>query len=716
MKGAFSLEVNQQGIALLSFDLKEEKVNKLTEQVLRDLQQVLQHVSQNKAVRALLIFSGKKHHFIAGADIALIEEIHSAKQGQEKALQGQKILQGICDLKIPTFTLIDGACLGGGLELALCCKYRFVSDHPKTILGLPEVNLGIIPGFGGTQRLPRLVGLRNALPLILNARSISASKAFKIGLADACFPSEFALEYSLDRILNLIEHPNLEQKMKRKKRSSFLRKVVEENFITESLMFYFAKRQVLKKTKGNYPAPLVALRAIKRGRNASLGYGLKNEAKEFGLLAQSTLCKNLIQLFYTHERLKKDPGSKEQMDSSWIKKIGIMGAGLMGGGISWLFVRRGFFVRIKDIRWEPIQKAMETAHGCFQALLKRKRIDQRSADLAMLQISPTLDYSGFKHVDFALEAIFEDLEVKKRTLKELESYVGKDCVIASNTSSLSISEMAKELEFPQRFLGMHFFSPVHRMPLVEIIAGDKTSQKTLATAVHLVKKLKKTPVVVKDCPGFLINRILIPYVNEAVYLLQDGMDIATIDHLAEDYGMPLGPLSLADEVGLDIGYKVAKILENAYGKRMKTAGIFFEIHKRSHLLGKKTSRGFYAHKKKGKKPNKEVERIIQEFRLKYSHLHYVTPKEALDRMILTMVNEAVRCLEENVVADAKYLDMAMIMGTGFPPFRGGLLRYAQEMGLDYINLTLSNLSHKFGDRFQAANLLVEMASKNKSFY
>jgi 3-hydroxyacyl-CoA dehydrogenase / enoyl-CoA hydratase / 3-hydroxybutyryl-CoA epimerase len=714
---AFTFTLHEDGIGVLTFDLPKEKVNKLTFRVMKEFSDTLTLLRKEEKLKLLMIKSGKKNIFIAGADISEISSITTQEDGESKAALGQEVLNLLDDMPIPTVCVIDGACLGGGLELALACDFRIVTDNPKVKLGLPEVNLGIIPGFGGTQRLPRLIGLQKSLPLILTGKPVDGKKALKLGLADLCLSNAFVNEGAMKGAKDLLSSSYRNKLKEKRKPKGLLHLLLESNPIGESIIFKQTRKTVMKKTKGEYPAPLAAIRSVKKGMKMSLKKGLKYEVREFGKLACSQICKELIQLYYTNEDLKKDLGvEKENPEIKPIDSTVVLGAGLMGGGIAWLFADKGISVRLKDIHWDALAKGLESAQKIYDKLIKIRKTTPREANLKMLHISPTVEETGLKNRDLLIEAIVEDMGIKKEVLKGVEQKVSDDCIICSNTSSLSITEMASDLKRPENFIGMHFFSPVNRMPLVEIIPGEKTSEDTIATVVALSKRLKKTPIVVKNCAGFLVNRILIPYVNEAVYLLQDGVDIALIDSLAEKYGMPLGPLALADEVGLDVGYKVAKLLEDAYGKRMKTAGLFYELNKNENLLGKKSGKGFYEHKSKGKKVNSQVEKIVNTFRLNHSQHHFVSQKEALDRLMLIMVNEAARCVEEKIVANHKYLDMAMIMGTGFPPFRGGILRYADSLGIDYVTLNLNNLSHKFGERFQPAPLLLKMAENNETFY
>ncbi len=707
---AFTFSI-ENGVAHLVFDLPNEKANKLTTPVMQELSTVLNTIARTSTVKAVLIKSAKTDIFIAGADIAEIRDITEAKDAEAKAKSGQDVFNQLQQLPMPTIAMIDGACLGGGMELALACTYRIVSDSNKTILGLPEVNLGILPGFGGTQRMPKLIGLGKSLDLILTGKPVVGSKAEKLGLADGCFPKAFLESKTLDFIQNILSPAGKAKVIAKRKKGGFASWFLDHTFIGTRITFYMAKKQIMEKTKGVYPAPLAALAAVKYGYFKSLKSGLAFEAKQFGVLAPGHISKNLVGLFFIQEELKKNPGTTSSISPYAIQRSGVLGAGLMGGGIAWLLSSVGISVRLKDIDWQAIGRGYSAAYKIYEKLMKRKKISSAELSLGMHRISGTTDYSGFSKTQVVIEAILEDMSLKKKVFEELETKVAPDTLIASNTSALSVTEMATALKRPERFVGMHFFSPVNMMPLVEIIPGPLTSPQTIATIVQLSKTMKKTPIVVKDCPGFLVNRILIPYVNEAVFLLEEGVSIEMIDKLMSDFGMPLGPLALADEVGLDVGFKVAKILENGYGERMKVASSFDKLYAQPDIRGKKTGKGFYIHSGKKKYPNTGINQWITT-----SKGRRPKAEECLDRMVLGMVNEAAKCLEESVVNKASYLDMAMILGTGFPPFRGGLCRYADHIGIQNCLKRLEVLHKAHGSRFEPAKLLVTMSSNQQTFY
>ncbi len=716
MTNALTLTIEKNGVANLVFDLPNEKVNKLSEPVLVELEKALNVIDGNKAIRVLLITSAKKDIFIAGADINEIKEIFDKEDALKKVSRGQNILTKIAQLRFPTVAVINGACLGGGLELALACKYRVAIASSKTSMGLPEVNLGIIPGFGGTQRLPKLIGLQESLKIILSGKAVDAKKAFKIGLVDDVIREEFLEEklgYFVSEILKNGEENIYLQKRDRERRRRF---IFESLLGGRFVIFYLAKKDLFDKTKGQYPAPFYALEVIRRTYGRTYGArGFKTELDAFCELVVGEVSKNLIEIFFTNESLKKDSGVEKDVEVVDIKNAALLGAGVMGGGIAWLFANNNIDIRIKDITQNAIALGYNQIVKVFNQLKKIKKITTEQANMKISHVTTGLDFVGFSKSQFVIEAVVENMAVKKRILAEAETQVSQDAIIASNTSSLSISEMASALQKPERFAGMHFFNPVNRMPLVEVIRGEKTSDETISTIVKLSKKLGKTPIVVKDVAGFLVNRILLPYMNEAAYLLQEGADVKQVDQVIEKFGMPMGPFVLADVVGIDVGVKVSHSLFESYGERMRVADVLDEIYnKHKELLGKKSGKGFYLHP--SNKLNPEIEDVLFDVR-KAKNLHpiHLSDFEILDRCILTMVNEAAKCLEEKVVKNARYLDMAMIMGAGFPAFRGGVLSYANSRGIPEVVKKLQELNKKHGARFEVSKLLLAMAQDGRKF-
>ncbi|TKG96457.1 fatty-acid oxidation protein subunit alpha [Puteibacter caeruleilacunae] len=709
MTRAVTLNHTKGQVYSLVFDLPDEKVNKLSSMVFVELEQVLDQAILKDDIGVLLIRSGKKNNFIAGADINEIKDIRDSSKAFELAEGGKQILRKIERLPFPTVAVIDGTCMGGGLELALACTYRVVTDDPSTKLALPEVNLGIIPGLGGTQRLPRLVGIQKALDLILTGRSVNGKKALRMHLADALFHREYLDTGLMGFVDKILSNPKSVTSKRQLQGTKNL--MLEKNPMGRSLIFKTAAKNVIEKTKNHYPAPLLALDVVKKNYTRSLDRALLEESKAFADIAPSQVSKNLIKLFFTSQKVK----SLGKHLVRPVKQVGILGAGIMGGLIGWLFNYKEISVLLKDISWDALSKGFQSCRKAYNYFLKKRKMSRREVELKMLKMTGQVDYIGFKQCDLVIEAVPENLDLKKKVLADLEDHVAEDTIIATNTSSLSVSDMAVALKNPERFVGMHFFNPVNRMPLVEVVAGNDTAKEVVDQVYALVLKLGKTPVVVKDCPGFLVNRILLPYMNEAAHLLVEGASIKQIDDALEAFGMPMGPLALLDEVGHDTAVKVSTVFENHYGERMKTAAILHTFRREPDLLGKKSKKGIYIYKKDKKEINGKIQEMLNQYRL----AHSVTPRkissqEIIDRCIMAMINESVRCLQEGVVENGDILDFAIINGTGFPPFRGGPINYAEELGFDRVCERLEEYVSSLGVRFKPCELLCELSKSNAS--
>ncbi len=710
----FKLEHVNNGVYDLIFNMPDEKVNKLSSSIFLELDDILTYLNENNEVKILCFRSGKENNFIAGADINEIAVINSESESLAICNKGLDILAKLENLPFPTIAVINGACLGGGLELALACDYRICTDDPSTVLGLPEVNLGIFPGLGGSQRLPRLIGLQRSLPLILGGKIIKGLQAYKLKITDACFHKEYLNEGIEEFIDVVLTSPK--SIIRKRKLKGFMNKFMESTFVGRSLIYRFARKNIMKNSKGFYPAPLAALKVVKKGYRKSLKKGLRFETKEFAKVVPTDVSKNLIRLFFISESLKKDNGlsHEKRLKIQEVNKGVVVGAGVMGSGIAWLFSKNNIDVILKDINYNSIAKGLVTCKGYYNYFLKRRKMKKREVDQKMLKITGQTNYNGFKGSDLVVEAVFENYEVKTKLLAELEQNISDTTVLASNTSSLSINKMSTTLKRPDKFIGMHFFNTPNRMPLVEVIAGKDTSEETIATAVAMVKKLKKTPIVVKDSPGFIVNRVLLPYLNEAMFLVGEGVNPQRIDKVLEKFGMPMGPFTLADLIGLDVAFGVSEIFEAEFGEAAKAAPIIQYLKTDKSLQGKKGGTGFYNYKDKRKETNKSVLTFIKKYtssnppvKSKY------TDKEIENYLLFRMINESVKCLEEELVASAEYLDMAMIMGAGFPPFRGGILRYADKIGLNIVLTELNKMYKIHGERFKPSSKLILMAGNGE---
>ncbi len=710
MNSAFTIKNITDGIAVLTFDLIDEKVNKFNTAVMMELDEKIDKLSRQTDIKCLLILSGKEDKFIAGADIKEILTITSVEKGYEVSRRGQEIFNKVATLPFPTIAVIDGACLGGGTEISLACTYRLASDNPKTRIGLPEVNLGIFPGWGGSQRLPRLIGLQRSLDIILTGKNLDARRAFKAGVIDRIIPKELVMESAVKFAEDVIAGKDLLARTKRKPKG-LVTLLLEKNPLGRAIVFRQAKKMVWQRTHGHYPAPLKAIQSIKKGYSQTLTKGLEIEARLFSQLIGSPISNNLINIYQWTEAIKKENGTTNpDIKIQPIKRAAALGAGVMGGGIAQLFASKSIPVRVKDINYDAVAKAFQQASSILYSKVKRRQLTKLEYAHILANITGTVDYSGFKNVDLVVEAIVEDLEIKKRVFTELESHLSAETIIVSNTSSLSIDQMATAFTKPQRFLGMHFFHPVNKVGLVQIIGVQGTPYLAVATVFELTKQLGKTPLVVKNGPGFLVNRLLVPYMVEAITLLEEGHTPERVDQVIVDFGMPMGPLELFDEVGIDVAYKVAKILSNFMSDRMADSDVLAKlVH--DNRLGKKNNQGFYRYRDKKKYTDPVIHQYIT-IRQKTT----LNTEDIIGRMIYPIINEAARCLQDKVVCRPQDVDVGMIFGTGFAPFRGGLLRYADTVGISKIIDTLHKFSEQYGNRFIPSPLILEINRRGKGFY
>ncbi len=698
---------SENGIGNLIFNSSDSNVNALSFENLMELEQQLDAVSSRSDLEALLVTSGKPNIFIAGADIKEIEGIVTADDAFKKAERGKALLTRLENLKIPTVCVINGACLGGGFELALSCYARVASFSPQVKIGLPEVNLGILPGFGGSIRLPRLLGLMKALPLILAGRIVGSQEALKLGMVDKLFPEKSLLPDAQAFALKLVQG----KKPRKPRKNDFKTLFLEKTPIGRSLLFSQAKKAVLKNTKGAYPAPLEIIKLIKTTRGRANAENYQKESDHLSRLATTEVSKNLIKVFFLSERYKKRRWTEASITQDGVKKCGIVGAGIMGGGIAQLVSSKDIPVRVKDVNEKALSGALAEAMKVYRSGLKKRKFKLHEVTNKMALISAGLTHEGLKNCGVVIEAVVEDLGIKQKVFSELSGLTGQQTILASNTSSLSIAKMAEVCRYPERVVGLHFFNPVHRMPLVEVIRAGKTSPETVERTVLFARRLGKTVIVVADKPGFLVNRLLLPYMNEAAYLMQGGMAPERVDSIARGFGMPMGPIELVDQVGIDVGYKVAHTLEEAFGQRMKVASLLENV-KHQGLLGKKSGQGFYIYSKDGRKksPNDKI-------KTDPSRKQKCSDEEALKRMIYVMINEAARCLEEQVTDSPESVDLGLIMGAGFPPYRGGLLRYADTVGVASIVKDLERFKRlPNGQRFEPAAHLKKMAAENQKFH
>lgn len=722
---ALSTEI-VNGVAVITIDLPNEPVNKFNRKVKDEFVALFDRLERDLNVRAAVLISGKKDTFIAGADIEEFLELKSAAEAERLSHEGHLLLDSIRDQRTPLVMAIHGACVGGALELSLAAHYRIATDHPKTVLALPEVQIGLIPGAGGCQRLPRLIGVRAALDMILTGKNVRARKAMQIGLIDELVHPSILRKVAIQRAQELADGTVKHQKHK----GGMTGFLLDENPAGRRVVFKKAREETLKKTRGNYPAPMAAIDAVEAGYKGGTSHGYRTESRLFGEMAMTDVCRQLIHIFFATTALKKDPGVPLSPDSPPphiypVDKLGVLGAGFMGAGIASIAVQQGTLVRMKDADHQRVAKGFAAVRDVVKERLTKRQITRVQYSDTMSLLGGTIDYSGFANVDLVIEAVFEDINVKHEVLREVEAELKPTAIFASNTSTIPITQIATASRRPERVIGMHFFSPVHKMPLLEVIEADATDIDVVASVVAYGKKLGKTVIVVHDGPGFYVNRILTPYINEAGRMLDQGAAIDAIDNAMLDFGFPVGPITLIDEVGLDVGSKAGKIMYEAFGDRFALPSSMQAVVSAGRY-GRKSKKGFYLYDEEGKKG--EVDQSVYtllapaarettstsgsqaETRAQFS------ASEIQQRTVLPMLNEAARCLAENVIRSPRDGDVGAVFGFGFPPFRGGPFRYMDTIGIEELVRRLQDLNDRFPGRFDPADILVSMARRGDKFY
>ncbi|WP_434639472.1 fatty acid oxidation complex subunit alpha FadJ [Klebsiella sp. I138] len=705
MTSAFTLDIRPDNVAVITIDTPGEKMNTLKAEFGHQVRAIVRQIRDNKSLRGVVMISAKPDNFIAGADINMIARCSTAQEAEALARQGQQIMAEIHGLTIPVIAAIHGACLGGGLELALACHGRVCSDDDKTRLGLPEVQLGLLPGSGGTQRLPRLIGVSSALEMILTGKQLRARQALKAGLVDEVVPHSILLQTAVELAL----------KGRPASRSMPIRERVLAGPLGRSLLFRLVGKKTRQKTQGNYPATERILQVIENGLAHGCSSGYAEEARAFGELAMTPQSQALRSIFFASTDLKKDPGASAQAGP--LNRIGILGGGLMGGGIAYVTACKGGLpVRIKDIQARGINHALKYSWELLDKQVRRRYLRASERDRQLALISGSTDFDGFAHRDVVIEAVFEDLTLKQQMVADIEAHCGPQTIFASNTSSLPIGEIAAQASRPGQVIGLHFFSPVEKMPLVEVIPHQHTAPQTIATVVKLAKMQGKTPIVVADKAGFYVNRILAPYINEAMRLLVEGEPIEHIDKSLVKFGFPVGPIQLLDEVGIDTGTKILPVLEAAWGERFSPPANIIDAILNDDRKGRKNSRGFYLYETKGRTSKKRPDAAV------YSLLGVSAPQARLsaqqisERCVMLMLNEAARCFDEQVIRSARDGDIGAVFGIGFPPFLGGPFRYMDKLGAGEVVAILQRLAAQYGPRFTPCENLLRMAEQGATFW
>jgi 3-hydroxyacyl-CoA dehydrogenase/enoyl-CoA hydratase/3-hydroxybutyryl-CoA epimerase/3-hydroxyacyl-CoA dehydrogenase/enoyl-CoA hydratase/3-hydroxybutyryl-CoA epimerase/enoyl-CoA isomerase len=705
---ALRLEVVDGGIGLLTFDQPGSRANTLNQSVLAELDRLATELSRRTDLRGLVLKSGKPGMFIAGADL---RELGSGRMTPDQARAmtqfGHLILLRFEALPYPTVAAIEGACMGGGLELALAFDFRLASAHPKTDIGLPEVKVGLIPGWGGTQRLSRIIGPALAAELICAGETVKADRARELGIVFDAVPSERLLEEAL-RILSWARDTGAWQEARRRKQQPV-------GLSEEQLSFTAAvsRAQVKMKTKGQLPAPLAALDAIIKGCNRPLEEGLKVEADGFVPLLGSPTSRNLIAVFFMTQRLQKDPGvAGANIEPKPVQQVGVLGAGIMGSGIAGAHLRRGIPVVLLDSFPQALEKGVAAITRVMKSRIDIGRMTRDEMIGALGRLSTTGVLTALADRDVVIEAVIENEQTKVDLYRQLQPILKPGAILASNTSTISITRMGQAVEHPERFAGMHFFNPVDRMQLVEVIRGERTGDETVVTLVALAKRIGKTPIVVRDCPGFLVNRILFPYLNESLVLLEEGANPRALDKAATAFGMPMGPVTLNDLVGLDTSLYAGRVVNTAFADRAPATRVLDELVAAGRL-GQKSGAGFYSYAKGSRGTDDPAFAAILE-RVRKGNRE-VGAEEITDRLFLPMLVEASRVLEEAIVREPGDVDMGLILGIGFPALRGGILRWADSVGLPQVLERLRRYE-QLGKRFQPTEQMRRLAAEAKGFY
>ncbi|MEN7548619.1 3-hydroxyacyl-CoA dehydrogenase NAD-binding domain-containing protein [Rapidithrix thailandica] len=702
-KSFLSLEI-QENVGVVWMDLKGEEHNLLSVDLLSEFEGVLQRIRENSQIKAVVLISRKKS-FVAGADIKAFLRMRPG-EAEEAARNGHRILKEIKTSPKPFVAAIHGACMGGGTEIALACAGRIATRSRETMMALPEVKLGLLPGMGAIIRLPKLIGLPQALDMLLTGKNTYAHKARKIGLVDDIVEEPKLLAAAKKMALSIAK-----EKFYRK--SSVLKKL-GENSIARNLILNKAKSTVLKKTFGNYPAPLLIIECLRYNTTHSVEEAVIHETHLFERLLHSPVAHALIQLFLHMHELKKNPFGHL---ASQVDTIGILGAGLMGQGIAEVSLFNDYKVRLKDIHSEALSKTKQAVWKAFYKKIKQKAISSSQAEKQMLRLAGSLDDTFLKHCDLVVEAIVEDLSVKQQVLHDLEAIVDKGCVIASNTSSIPISAIAANSQKPERIIGMHYFSPVAKMPLLEIVRSKETADWVVATAVDVGIRQGKTCIVVHDGPGFYTTRILAPYLNEALLLMEEGVEPAYLDKVMQQYGFPVGPITLIDEVGIDIGAQITEGgLKDLFLQRKGT--VLSETLKRlseAGFQGRKNRKGFWVYNRQGKKIKGKINEEVLPY-LTINRAHPVSSQDIFQRLVCMMMNEAAYCLQGKIIDSPQDGDLGAVLGLGFPPFLGGPFRYMHQQGWDQSLNLFYDLQKRVGERFAPCPLLQEMAQAGHQFY
>ncbi|MCC3862559.1 fatty acid oxidation complex subunit alpha FadB [Pseudemcibacter aquimaris] len=693
------------------FDRKDDKINKFDQAALEELRDTVAAVAKIEGIKGA-VFTSAKDTFIVGADITEFIQMfsHTEEEVYDHILKHHDYFNAVEDLPCPTVTAINGIAVGGGMELCLATDYRIMTPDAK--IGLPEVKLGLNPGWGGTVRLPRLIGVDNANEWICAGGNNDAEKALKEGAVDAVVEKDQLLSSAID-LINKCNAGDFDYQARRTEKQT----PVKLNHVEHMMAFESAKGVIAGKAGPHYPAPMQALKTMKKSVTMDRAGAIEQEVRGFAKLAKTDVCTSLVSLFL-NDQIVKRVSKKYTKNAEPVNMAAVLGAGIMGGGVAYQSASKGTPILMKDINEDALQLGLDEAVKLLSGQLKRGRIDTAKMAKTLTQITPTLSYGDFGRADIVVEAVVENEKIKKAVLAETEENMKDGAILTSNTSTISITELATALKKPEKFCGMHFFNPVHRMPLVEVIRGEKTGEEAIAQTVAYAQRMGKTPIVVNDCPGFFVNRVLFPYFGGFSSLVSEGADFKQVDKVMEGFGWPMGPAYLLDVVGIDTAYHADAVMADGFPDRMTHEGknavdLMFELER----FGQKNKKGFYKYEldKRGKDKkiiDEDVPGLLSDVT---GDIKEFDDQEIIERMMLPLLIEVARCVEEGIVASAAEADMALIYGIGFPPFRGGALHYMDQVGMDNILAMAAKYEH-LGPLYHPTDRMKEMAANKEKYH